>query len=999
MRSLLPVLLFSAFLQVAGAQPVSSTFELRGFSTDPAANGETDFKGPTEVFDTEQRVAFLNTYADYGRRFFDDPDLNTEVVTRADVRDALRRIKPQPLPSVRRRIRLDEWKRLGEPVEPRGVEPFTPPPGTEIVRKAGNSALTFTAPATARWTFPSQVWRGRLTWRAMPSPEGETLYRLSDRAMIPVASVGFGADGRLFYTTAGKRETGPAYEPGAWHTFEVDIDFGQPSRTEVVRYNLFVNGRLVADYVPMERVVTGGPGYASVFNTVGKLNTFTVEGAQGAMLDDLLVTNYLLTGRESYPFTPETVVDESFEPIPEPAGWTSDGYRDSLWTRTALPAAHGSERHAGEALLLRTSINVGPFERAIWNVEAVYPEATLYVNGREVAVLRGMRPAEVDVTAYLEPDADNLLAVKVHPFYLVEGVGEIMPHAFLDFNVGWFAGRMSLDLTDRAHIDDVFAYTTALPTTPTGSATLHVRINTESREYLSTRGELVIEVTPWFPEEAARPAVVKRIPATLGRGEQTFETTVEVPRPNLWTTADPHLYSVRVVLEEEGAPIDDEIITTGIRTVSQEGGTFRINGRPSMLNGASLMGHRGPVDSLAVNLWSPPTEILVQEILQAKAGGGNHLRVHVHNWEFPSGNINDPRFPELADQLGLMFIWGTPAWVRTGWGWGQIDFESLPYYIRQVRNHPSIVMWEVANHTQSFKGRDPEESNLYVQTAYDTVMPADPSRLISYNSFVYHFHYGNDAGTITQDGKPMTPAPAWTAPNAVRGNQDSPTGYGKTWNEIRTWPDAFRQSFLDSPTHAYFNFEHEESIAQPNWTLVKGKPWYRMQSYEWDYDTGSIGRRLTADEWRASQGWQAFSGWEATKKQRLLDYDGFTWINLHGGANTMTYKKPYLDALGHAKLNFWVQKALYREVVAGSADVDVVYGPSDRITPAVMHLGDARTVDLTVTVKTPEGNAVEERRYPGIRLPAGRGSVLLDSWRPTVPSPGIYAVEYTVRER
>lgn len=416
------------------------------------------------------------------------------------------------------------------------------------------------------------------------------------------------------------------------------------------------------------------------------------------------------------------------------------------------------------------------------------------------------------------------------------------------------------------------------------------------------------------------------------------------------------------------------------------------------------MGFRGPADSLAVNLFYPPATWLAKEILQVQRGDGNMMRVHVHGWEFASENTNDPRLPEMADQLGLMLIWGTPAWIRTGWSWRQVDFESLPHYMRQVRNHPSIVVWEVANHTQSFKGNPVSESNEYVRTAYETVRPVDPTRLISYNSFIRHLHYANDDGTVDYQGNPMTPDPAWTAPGVTRGNQDSPTGYGRPWSALRAWPGGDgtahdRQSFLDSPDRAYFNFEHEESIAQPNWSLLRGEPYAGIFSYEHRYDEGSIGRRLTSDEWRESQAWQAFSAWESTKKQRMLGSDGFSWISLHGGPNTGTYMKPFIDVEGHAKLAFYTRAMAVRPLTAGSADVDVVYGPADEVAPVVLSLGPARTVDVEVAVQTLAGDEVDRQRYASVALPDGRGAVRLDAWRPQVPTPGTYVVAYTVTPR
>ena len=104
------------------AQPAQS-FELRYFSPDKAADGETDFKGKTAVFTTEQRVDFLKHYADLARQQFNDPQLNTTVVTNAEIAAALQRVKALPRPSVRQRLPLDTWRwlgfRAGQPAERR----------------------------------------------------------------------------------------------------------------------------------------------------------------------------------------------------------------------------------------------------------------------------------------------------------------------------------------------------------------------------------------------------------------------------------------------------------------------------------------------------------------------------------------------------------------------------------------------------------------------------------------------------------------------------------------------------------------------------------------------------------------------------------------------------------------------------------------------------------------------------------------------------------------
>lgn len=95
---------------------LSRAFEFRAVSGDPRANGETDFLGPTAVFSTDERVAFLMAYTDYAAAWFGDPQLNQLALTPEEVSAALARLKPQPLSCVRQTIPLnDGWKRMSRP--------------------------------------------------------------------------------------------------------------------------------------------------------------------------------------------------------------------------------------------------------------------------------------------------------------------------------------------------------------------------------------------------------------------------------------------------------------------------------------------------------------------------------------------------------------------------------------------------------------------------------------------------------------------------------------------------------------------------------------------------------------------------------------------------------------------------------------------------------------------------------------------------------------------
>ena len=959
-------------------QILSRSFEFRYFDTDPAANGETDFRGPTAVFDTDQRIEFLRKYAEYAGEFFNDPDLDKQVVTDSEIHTLLKNLKPQPLPTIRTTIPLTHWKWTGHKnglTGQRAKELST----WQCIEGAriDDGTLIFTDEnMTIQRRFPPQSWRFFIRFKAkVPAADKRQTFSISQGSTV-AAAVGFDENGHVFYRAVGKTFDSGTYRADRWYEFEIEVDLANGA----ARYNFYLNGELKADYVKLQNT------------RIEKIDAFAVEGTKGLALDEIWAVTYSPTDNVRRPFTITTFIDENFEAPPSVKGWNLPDYDDSRWQCAGLPKVHGGERYAGRNLYLRKTVHVPDFSRARLNVETLDPGGQIWINGHLVETLENRHPAAIDISESLKPNSTNLIAVKVNHFKITKP----MAHTPSDFNIGWFAGRMSLDLTGKTYIDDVFVHATEI----SEPARLNTRIEVKNTSPERFEGHIIVNVYKWYPVEKSNPAATLKFPIAIGAHDAgSVEKKVSIPKPILWSFRNPNLYKVEVVLQgASNEPVDDYVVTTGLRTISQDGGTFRVNGKPEMLNGAQIMGFRMPPDKIA--LWNrcAPIEWLAKELLMIKKMNGNMMRVHVHAWEAPARGINDARLAEIGDQLGIMFIWTTTGWIRTGNPWG-VDFEGYPKYMRQVYNHPAIVMWEAANHPDTFKAHGIDESNRFCEKVYGAIYPVDSSRLISVSSHIRHMHYGNDAGTIDQQGNRITASACWTAPMVTRGNQDSVTGYGKGWSALRKWPDTYTKDFLDSPSRAYFNFEHEESTGQPNWALVKGKPWYHLQSYEWPYDKGSIGRMLTFEQWRQSQAWQAFSAYESMKKQRILDYDGFSWCCLHGGANNGTYKKPLIDCLGHAKLAFYTNKMAFQRILAASNNVDIVYGPDDQIHPVIINLGDTKSVDLTIAVRNMEARTVDTRTYRDIRLSPGRIVVPLAPFKPDFSSKGHYAIEYETLER
>lgn len=988
-RIIITTLLFSLLFSVGFAQ---SSFELRYYTPDVRANGETDFTGETAILTTEQRVDFLKKYASIASHFFHDSLYNTVVVPDNEIQETIAGLKPLPQPEIRKKLILSDWKYMGYKPDSHSenqkqLAQWNERKGIEIsdgqlLVKENNEPIIL--------SFAPQVWRFSISWIACLEVNNKRVaFELSDKQLNIASTVGFEKNGKFFYTTEGIQVDTLLYEKNKWYSFRVEVDLCA-QYNQVGHYNLYIDDKLIADYVPIERAIKG----RSTFSSMAEVNAFAVSAEQPIKLDNIYGLGYALTGRTNYPYISHTFLDENFDERPNISGWTELSYNDSGWQEEELPIAHGSERYSQEDLYLRKKVFIPKTAQAFLNIETLDPGGEVWINGKKIITIENRYPNYLDVSSYLIPDQINLIAIKVNHFYLYKETGEFMPHTSLDLNVGWFAGRISLDLVPEVFLKEVFSHTLSLSE---NKAILKNKIEIKSEKPF--KGRVQIEVFPWYPNESKKAVVKKSIEIDIQDSSDWMEEIV-LNNPLLWTPENPALYKIHVTLyNEQKKAIDDFVTTTGIRTVDQKGGAFRLNNQISMLNGAQIMGFRSPLEKSVIWNRCPPVEWLVKELLMIKKMNGNLLRIHVHGWEgSDSEGINDPRIAELADQLGVMLIWTTPSWIRTGFDWRQIDFKGYPLYMRQVYNHPSIVMWEASNHPNSFKSKGVEDSDEFCETVYNTIYPVDSSRIISFTSYLKHTHYGNDEGTIDYRNNPIQASWAYTAPMVTRGNQDAPTGYSNVWTTLRKWDsNPYIISVLNSPDRAYFNFEHQESMAQPNWELFRGKPYYRMHSYEWSYDERTIGRRLSLDEWRESQAYQAFSAWEAIKKMRIIGYDGFSWCTIHGGANSGTYHKPIIDMHGHAKLAYWTNKMAFQHTVAGSNNVDVIYGPDDTLTPVIIHWGKKEKTSLSVEVKTVEGVLIDKKDYMEIELPEGREAISLPGFRPDWKEEGFYIIEYNFK--
>jgi len=78
--------------------------------------------------------------------------------------------------------------------------------------------------------------------------------------------------------------------------------------------------------------------------------------------------------------------------------------------------------------------------------------------------------------------------------------------------------------------------------------------------------------------------------------------------------------------------------------------------------------------------------------------------------------------------------------------------------------------------------------------------------------------------------------------------------------------------------------------------------------------------------------------------------------------------------------------------------VDVVYGPDDNITPAILNLGEQKRVSVTVITRDKfNGREIDKKVYRDVTLPAGRTVTELESFKPGFDEEGLYWFDYILK--
>src|SRR3984893_3602433 len=311
--------------------------------------------------------------------------------------------------------------------------------------------------------------------------------------------------------------------------------------------------------------------------------------------------------------------------------------------------------------------------------------AKVWVNGKVAAThLSGHLPFAVDISNDVAWDRPNVIAITVENKQLPDRVppgpagagagvfGTMAPYPATTYDFFPYAGLhrpvLLCAVPAAAHIDDITVTTTI-----------------DGRD-----GVVNVQVVTGGAYAGAGALQLNGTETTLQFRGGGAAATLRVPAARLWSPQDPHLYPLMVTLGSGKNVTDSYMLDIGIRTIAVRGDQLLLNGQPIKLKGFGT--HEDfPLHGRGQDL---PMWIRDYELLRWV--GANSYRTSHYPYAEEA--------MQLADRLGVLVINEIPAVGLNFEDPDELTAKRLAQCLQQMReliardkNHPSTIMWNVAN--------------------------------------------------------------------------------------------------------------------------------------------------------------------------------------------------------------------------------------------------------------------------------------------------------------
>lgn len=380
-------------------------------------------------------------------------------------------------------------------------------------------------------------------------------------------------------------------------------------------------------------------------------------------------------------FPPETQPefdDSQWREVRVPHDYVVEGKFDERFNnqRAALPLPRAYYRRALE-------IPQDCVGKSLWlEFDGIYRDSRVWLNGHFLGNHpSGYTGSSYDISHYVNYGGKNELVIAVDPRvaegWWYEG-GGIYRHAWL--NVADPLHVAPLGTQVLTTVNDVTS------NSPSANVVVKTRVVNQG-----AHDETTTLVSTLLDPEGKEVARTNTEVLVRAGAEEEFAQTAAVTRVRLWSCETPQLYRVRTQVLRAGAVVDHSTTTIGFRTLRFDADKgFFLNEKPVKIRG--FCNHH---DFAGVGI-AMPDNLQEWRIKKLQEMGANAWRC--------SHSVPSPEFLDACDRLGMLVLdenrhLASTVDRKTGSGEGYVadDFSELDFMLRRDRNHPSVILWCLAN--------------------------------------------------------------------------------------------------------------------------------------------------------------------------------------------------------------------------------------------------------------------------------------------------------------
>jgi beta-galactosidase len=350
--------------------------------------------------------------------------------------------------------------------------------------------------------------------------------------------------------------------------------------------------------------------------------------------------------------------------------------------------------------------------RRLWlEFDGVANNSLYWLNGSLIgSQYSGYTRTRFDITDKAKPGGDNVIVVQVDPRY--EG--------------WWYEGggiyrHVRLISADPVHIapDGIFVVPTVSDPGQGVEANATVRVSTRLANTSASPVDATVlsEILDTDGKTLSGSSSVQ----TLSAGAAVeFAHLIDLTRARLWSPETPYLYSMRSTVTVAGQVVDQVTTTFGARHIRFDADRgFFLNGKRVQLKGVNI--HQ---DHAGVGV-AVPDRLFTWRLERLKEVGCNAIRM--------SHNPVAPFLLDECDRMGFLVIaenrhFGDVFTDQAPADAPADDLRDLNALVLRDRNHPSIILWSIAN--EQWIGATPGSARI-ARAMTKRVRELDPTRPVT----------------------------------------------------------------------------------------------------------------------------------------------------------------------------------------------------------------------------------------------------------------------------